>query len=141
MPSEEVTLQAGRAVHGCTHAYYGMACRRRLLLTWKVCDGLLPGFHDFEETQHGGRFYEFDEVQRLRANDAWNKAREKQEELAQHVKKMREEGVEKDIIEEAKRVLNGQARQDQGAPQQGQGSPLTLCEPNGDGRLCLYGVS
>ena len=47
----------GELVHGCTHAYYGMANKNvgdAFLLTWKVCDGLLPGFHDFEETQHGG---------------------------------------------------------------------------------------
>lgn len=46
------------------------------LLSWKMCDGLLPGFHDFLETQHGKTFYEFDECQRLRAEHAYHLSKE-----------------------------------------------------------------
>ena len=70
----------GDLVHGATHSYYGMANKNvgdAFLLSWKICDGLLPGFHNFKDTQHGLSFYEFDEHQRLRAqkdgNVPWSK--------------------------------------------------------------------
>lgn len=64
----------GTIVHGATHRWYGMANKNvgdAFLLSWKICDGLLPGFHEFMQTQHGKGFYEFDECQRLRAEHAW----------------------------------------------------------------------
>ena len=60
----------GDIVHSATHRWFGMANKNvgdAFLLSWKICDGLLPGFNDFLETQHGKGFYDFDECQRLRA--------------------------------------------------------------------------
>ena len=53
------------------------------LLSWKICDGLLPGFHNFKDTQHGLSFYEFDEHQRLRAQKRWKGFLEQDEDWEQ----------------------------------------------------------
>ena len=53
---EEVMVyvnKLGYIVHGCTNDYYGMANKNvgdAFLLSWKICDDLLPGFNAFEET-------------------------------------------------------------------------------------------
>jgi len=42
----------GFMVHGCTNDYYGMANKNvgdAFLLSWKICDDLLPGFTAFED--------------------------------------------------------------------------------------------
>jgi hypothetical protein len=69
----------GDLVHSATHRWFGMANKNvgdAFLLSWKICDGLLPGFHDFLETQHGKEFYDFDECQRYRAEHAYNLSKE-----------------------------------------------------------------
>ena len=74
----------GAIVHGATSRWFGMANKNvgdAFLLSWKICDGLLPGFHDFLETQHGKGFYEFDECQRLRAQHKWNAGKDGLDEL------------------------------------------------------------
>ncbi len=74
----------GDIVHSATHRWFGMANKNvgdAFLLSWKICDGLLPGFHDFLETQHGKNFYEFDECQRLRAQHAYNLSKESLDDL------------------------------------------------------------
>ena len=53
---EEVMVyvnKLGFIVHGCTNDYYGMANKNvgdAFLLSWKICDDLLPGYNAFEET-------------------------------------------------------------------------------------------
>jgi hypothetical protein len=74
----------GDIVHSATHRWFGMANKNvgdAFLLSWKICDGLLPGFHDFLETQHGKEFYQFDECQRLRAEHAYNLSKENLDDL------------------------------------------------------------
>ncbi|GMH87188.1 hypothetical protein TrVE_jg6898 [Triparma verrucosa] len=52
---EEVMVyvnKLGFIVHGATNDYYGMANKNvgdAFLLSWKICDDLLPGFNAFEE--------------------------------------------------------------------------------------------
>lgn len=52
---EEVMVyvnKLGFIVHGATNDYYGMANKNvgdAFLLSWKICDDLLPGFNEFEE--------------------------------------------------------------------------------------------
>jgi class 3 adenylate cyclase len=52
---EEVMVyvnKIGFIVHGCTNDYYGMANKNvgdAFLLSWKICDDLLPGFNAFED--------------------------------------------------------------------------------------------
>merc|ERR1711871_401187 len=95
----------GNIVHGATHRWFGMANKNvgdAFLLSWKICDGRLPGFHDFLETQHGKAFYEFDECQRLRAEHKWNQAMGALEELLEEKselqkKLIRIEGVHHDV--------------------------------------------
>jgi hypothetical protein len=82
----------GNMVHGATHRWFGMANKNvgdAFLLTWKICDGKLPGFHDFLETQHGKGFYDFDECQRLRAEHKWNQSMGALEELHEEKKQLR----------------------------------------------------
>ena len=94
----------GDLVHGNTHAYYGMANKNvgdAFLLSWKICDGLLPGFNNFTDTQHGKGFYEFDEHQRLRAQKKWERALEMDEDYNYRLKKLyrlkKEDGDEHDV--------------------------------------------
>lgn len=64
---EEVMVyvnKLGKIVHGCAHLYFGMANKNvgdAFLLSWKVCDGELPGFSHFTD--------EPNEQTRLRANE------------------------------------------------------------------------
>ena len=91
----------GDLVHGSTHAYYGMANKNvgdAFLLSWKICDGLLPGFNNFKDTQHGPGFYDFDEHQRLRAQKKWERALEQEEDWNYRLKKMyQNDAPEEDI--------------------------------------------
>merc|ERR1719230_2560413 len=65
---EEVMVyvnKLGHIVHSSTHEYYGMAnknVRDAFLLSWKLCDGVLPGFTNFMDTAT--------EEERLRANES-----------------------------------------------------------------------
>lgn len=65
---EEVMVyvnKLGNIVHSATHMYYGMANKNvgdAFLLSWKICDGELDGFTNFND--------EAKEEQRLAANDA-----------------------------------------------------------------------
>ena len=94
----------GSIVHGATHRWYGMANKNvgdAFLLSWKICDGLLPGFHNFEDTQHGPHFYDFDECQRYRANHAWNEGKAVVDELNEEKREINSklfllEGVHRD---------------------------------------------
>ena len=52
---EEVMVyvnRLGHIVHDCTHSYYGKANKNvgdAFLLSWKLCEGLLKGYADFDE--------------------------------------------------------------------------------------------
>ena len=55
----------GHIIHSSTHEFYGMANKNvgdAFLLSWKLCDGVLPGFSDFTDTAT--------EEERLRANES-----------------------------------------------------------------------
>ena len=99
----------GDLVHGATHSYYGMANKNvgdAFLLSWKICDGLLPGFHNFKDTQHGLSFYEFDEHQRLRAQKRWERALEQEEDWNNEMKKKYKDGASEEEIQEIKDRMN-----------------------------------
>lgn len=64
---EEVMVyvnKLGDIVHGCAHSFFGMANKNvgdAFLLSWKICDGKLPGFTRFEDSP--------DERARITANE------------------------------------------------------------------------
>jgi class 3 adenylate cyclase len=99
----------GDLVHGCTHSYFGMANKNvgdAFLLSWKICNGLLPGFNNFKDTQHGLSFYEFDEHQRLRAQKRWETALEQDEDWNNKMKRLYQTNASEEEIAALKEEMN-----------------------------------
>lgn len=67
---------------------------------------MLPGFHNFKDTQHGLSFYEFDEHQRLRAQKRWERGLEQDEDWNNQMKRLYQTNATEEEIAALKDEMN-----------------------------------